>query len=236
MTTATKVTKALREQATKENAVVFQRFFKTGKGQYGEGDQFLGVKVPNQRKVAREFTELPLVEIGKLLKSKWHECRLTGIFILVRQFEKAKKSEADRKQFFDFYIHNLDRVNNWDLVDSSAYKIAGAYLENRSRDPLYRLAKANHLWKNRVAMVATMWFIKRDDYPDTIALAKILLHHEHDLIHKAVGWMLREMGQGNEGLLLGFLDEHAAEMPRTALRYAIEKLDPSVRKAYLAQK
>ena len=235
MTTATKVKAALREKINPEKAAFYPKFFKTGAGEYGEGDKFLGVVVPDQRKIARQFKDLPRAQIEKLLIDAYHECRLTGIYILVGQFEKAK-NEKDRKPIVDFYLANLDRVNNWDIVDASAHKILGAWLFDKTdRKVLNKLAKSKDLWRQRVAMIATYWFIKRDDFDDALALAEFYLDHEHDLMHKAVGWMLREIGKQDQNVLLAFLDQYAPNMPRTMLRYAIEKLPEKMRKAYLAQ-
>ena len=233
--TAKSVEKALREKRNPEKAEFFPKFFKAGKGEYAEGDKFIGVIVPDQRKIAAGFKTLPIVEIHRLLDSPFHECRLTGVLILVSQFEKAK-SESDRKRIYEFYLKNADQINNWDLVDSSAHKIVGPFLLEKSHKPLFKLAKAKHLWKNRIAIIATFHFIKNDRLETTIELAEVLLHHEHDLIHKAVGWMLRELGKRNEQMLFLFLDLHAHEMPRTMLRYAIEKLTDKQRKSYLAKK
>ena len=233
MDSAKAVEVALWKKANKEKAEFFPRFFKTGPGEYGEGDQFIGVVVPEQRKIAKRFKNIALKEIKSLLESPLHECRLTGLLILVLQFQQAK-DEPTRKEIFDFYMDHLDRVNNWDLVDSSAHKIVGPYLQDRSRKPLYRLAKAkNHLWKNRVAIIATLHFIKQGDLEDCISLSQILLNHPHDLIHKAVGWMLRESGKQNEGVLMAFIENHGDDMPRTMLRYAIEKLPSDTRKEIL---
>lgn len=229
--TASAVRKGLREKANPEKAAFFPRFFKTGKGQYGEGDKFYGVIVPDQRKIARDFKSLPESEIRKLLDDPVHECRLTALLILVHQFEKG--TPGRQKEIYNFYLNNIDRVNNWDLVDASAHKIVGAYLENRSRKPLVGLARTDHLWSQRVAIVATYWFIKKDDFSDTIQISDILLDHNHDLIHKAVGWMLREMGKRNENLLVEFLKSRYRNMPRTMLRYAIEKFPVEIRKKYL---
>ena len=221
--TAEKVELALRERENPEKKAFFPRFFKAGPGEYAEGDQFLGVVVPDQRKIARKFKDLPLDDLQELLDRPFHECRLTAILILVLQFEKAKQ-DAVRKSIYQFYLKNVDRINNWDLVDSSAHKIVGPYLEHRDRKKLYQLAKARHLWKNRIAIIATLHFIKKSDLEDTLQISEILLNHQHDLIHKAVGWMLREAGKQNKQVLLGFLDRHGKQMPRTMLRYAIEKL------------
>lgn len=231
MTTAAKVKKRLKEFVNPEKAAFFPRFFKTGKGEYGEGDRFLGVIVPHQRKVAKEFKTLARHETEKLLYDPIHECRLTAILILVGQFEKGTADE--QKEIYEFYLKHIRQVNNWDLVDASAHKIVGAYLLDQPRKKLYQLAKSKHLWSQRVAMVATYWFIKRDDYGETLDLADLLLTHEHDLIHKAVGWMLREMGNRDELLLTDFLKSRYQKMPRTMLRYAIEKLSKEQRQRYL---
>ena len=232
MTTAAKVKKRLKEFINPEKADFFPRFFKTGIGEYGEGDKFLGVTVPHQRQVAKEFKELANSEIRKLLYDAIHECRLTSILILVHQFEKG--DEERRQEIYDFYLENIQQVNNWDIVDSSAHKIAGAFLENRQRKKIYQLARSNHLWSQRVAIVATYWFIKKDDFAETLAVAEILLNHEHDLIHKAVGWMLREMGKRDEKILMEFLKTRYSQMPRTMLRYSIEKFPKAQRDKYLA--
>lgn len=229
---AIEVERALRTKSNPEKAAFFPRFFRTGKGEYGEGDKFLGVIVPEQRKIARRFQDLPSTELIKLLHSSWHECRLTAVLILVRQFERSKTDEQ-RKTIYDSFMDQLDHVNNWDLVDSSCHKIAGPWLFERSRKPLYKLAASKHLWRNRVAIVTTYYFIKRDDLADTFSLSEKLMNHPHDLIHKAVGWMLREAGKRNESALTGFLDKHAASMPRTALRYSLEKLDAAKKKHFM---
>jgi 3-methyladenine DNA glycosylase AlkD len=233
--TAKQVENALLAKSNPEKAAFFPRFFRTGPGEYGEGDKFIGVIVPNQRAIAKKFSDLPLNEIEKLLNNPFHECRLTGLFVLVSQFEKAKTDET-RKEVYDFYVSHIDRVNNWDLVDSSCHKIMGPYLFERSRKPLFRFAKSKCLWKNRIAIVTTYYFIRRDDLETTIELAAILLDHKHDLIHKAVGWMLRELGKQNEQMLLLFLKQHSKDMPRTMLRYAIEKFPKAKRAKLLSGK
>ena len=225
---AGQVERALREKMNPEKAAFFPRFFRTGPGEYGEGDKFIGVIVPDQRSIAKTFKRISLTEIERLLASPIHECRLTGLFILVGQFEKAQ-TDGERKTIYDFYIANVDRVNNWDLVDSSCHKIMGPYLFERSRKPLLQFARAKHLWKNRIAIVTTYYFIRRDDLETTIEVAETLLNHKHDLIHKAVGWMLRELGKQNEQMLLRFLQRHIEVMPRTMLRYSIEKFPKSRR-------
>lgn len=228
---AQQVEKSLRQCRNPEKAAFFPRFFRTGPGEYGAGDQFIGVVVPDQRAIARRFKQLPLEEIRTLLQSPYHECRLTALLVLVSQYEKAK-SDGQRKTVYDFYVRNVDRVTNWDLVDGSCHKIMGPYLFDRSRKPLFQFAKADHLWKNRIAIVTTYYFIKRNDLDATIELAILLLDHPHDLIHKAVGWMLRELGKQDEAVLLSFLEQHCDQMPRTMLRYSIEKF-PKHRRAQI---
>ena len=230
--TAAGVLVELSVRASAERAGTCLRFFKAGPGEYAEGDRFLGVTVPDQRKIVRQFRELPLAEIQQLLENPFHECRLTGVLILVSQFENAR-TESDRKLLYEFYLMHVDNINNWDLVDSSAPKIVGAYLLQKSHQPLFKLARTNHLWKNRIAIVATQYFIKQGQPETTLKLAELLLEHRHDLIHKAVGWMLREVGDKNQPVLIAFLDQHVSHMPRTMLRYAIEKLPEPKRKSFL---
>lgn len=230
---AESVLATLESKAVSESTA--SRFFKTGVGEYGEGDFFLGVTVPVQRTIAKQFRALSTAEIRKLLQSKWHECRLTALFILVMQFERSK--EPVRRQLVEFYLANLDRVNNWDLVDSSASKILGVYSIEvpEFRKQIEQLAASGHLWKERVAIIATQAHIKQGDFRQLLKLAKSFLGHEHDLIHKAVGWMLREMGDKDVQPLTAFLDSNCKKMPRTMLRYAIEKLPAESRKRYLGK-
>ena len=230
---AHRVLKALQSIADPEKAKFFPRFFKAGPGEYGEGDFFLGVTVPKQRLIAKRFRDLENAEVKVLLESKWHECRLTALLILVLQFERAQ--EPLRCALVEFYLANLDRVNNWDLVDSSAGKILGIY---SCEIPAYakridQLAASGHLWRERVAVIATQSQIKQGDFRQLLKLAKRFLNHEHDLMHKAVGWMLREMGQVDLKPLIAFLDEYAGQMPRTMLRSSIEKLAAPQRQFYL---
>jgi len=229
--TARDVESALRELINPEKAEFLPRFFKTHKGGYGEGDLFLGVVVPDQRKVARRFKDLPEEEILALLDSPFHECRLTGLFILVRRYERSDPER--RARITNLYVERIHRVNNWDLVDSSAHKILGPQAWETNTDLLFELADRNHLWSQRAAMVATYYFIKKGRFDMTLALAQRFLDHEHDLMHKAVGWMLREMGKQAEEPLESFLGSHYRDMPRTMLRYAIEKLPEPRRQAYL---
>ncbi|MDR0961382.1 MAG: DNA alkylation repair protein [Mediterranea sp.] len=209
------------------------RFFKTGKGQYGEGDCFLGVVVPNTRAVARRHRNEPFEVSAQLLQSPWHECRLCGLLMLV---ERYKKSDEKRKtEIVEFYLTQTRHVNNWDLVDLSAPYILGEYLKDKPRDVLYRLADSSLLWEQRIAVVATLPLIKSDDFTDILTLSERLLHHRHDLMHKAVGWMLREVGKRNKAVLVSFLNRHATTMPRTTLRYAIEKFPDEERRTFMAR-
>ncbi len=223
----------LSHKSNLEKAAFFPRFFKSLPGEYGEGDLFLGVTVPEQRAIVKQvFKDIALNELSKLLQNEFHEARLTAVLILVLKFEKNKNAE-DRKELVDFYLNHLDYVNNWDIVDSSCYKILGPYLVDKERKLLYDLAYTDKLWHQRVAIITTLHFIKNGDFKDALALAEILLHHDHDLIHKAVGWMLREIGNKNRQVELDFLDTHYQNIPRTALRYAIEKFEEPLRKHYL---
>ena len=227
----------LRELATPERAMNSAWFFKTGPGQYGEGDQFLGITVPDQRKVAQKYKGLSLRDAEKLLKSKWHEVRLTALIILVNQFKKADLLK--KKAIYEFYLSHTARINNWDLVDTSARDIVGGYIYyNQELLPtLDHLAISKSLWERRIAIIATFYFLMKGEPDVTITLSKVLLQDKEDLMHKAVGWMLREMGKRcDRQVLIGFLDQHAHEMPRTTLRYAIEHLDPPTRKKYLTMK
>jgi 3-methyladenine DNA glycosylase AlkD len=231
---ATAVKTALRELAQPRRAKAYARFFKTGPGEYGEGDKFLGIRVPDQRRIARRFKQLALTEISQLLKSPVHEHRFTALEILVAQYEQA--DERQREKIFRIYLHNTAHINNWDLVDTSARYIVGEHLRRRARKPVYRLAQSKSLWERRIAMVSTQAWISQRDTDDAYALAAMLLKDEHDLIHKAVGWMLREAGVHSKSALLAFISQHYARMPRTTLRYAIEHLAPAVRKRILAGK
>jgi 3-methyladenine DNA glycosylase AlkD len=234
MSDAKTISKALLAFATKEKAEVRPRFFKTGKGEYGEGDRFHGVVVPDQRKVANKFSSTTSKEvIIELLHSPFHEERLTGVFILCNKFNEAKKIGKE-KEWYDLYLKMAERINNWDLVDASAHIIVGQYLEDKDRSILYKLAKENSLWKNRIAVVATWHFIRKNsDLKDILQLSEIMLTHKHDLMHKATGWMLREGWKKDAKQIEKFLDKYATQMPRTMLRYAIEKMEETKRKGYL---
>jgi len=211
----------LEARITAGKAPLLARYFKTGKGQYGEGDKFLGVMVPQQREVAKLHRDLSLPEVRELLESEYHEHRLTGALILVYQFEKA--DEARQKEIYDFYYKYRHYINNWDLVDLSCYKIMGVYLKDKKRDILYKLARSKSLWDRRIAMISTFAFIRDADFEDALKLAEILLHDEHDLIHKAVGWVLREVGKKDLEAERAFLRKFHPEMPRVMYRYATEK-------------
>ncbi len=233
-----------------EKANLLQRFFKTGKGDYGEGDIFLGIIVPNTRKVAKKFADLPLSEIKKALYSKIHEERLCALLILVEKFAMANLNE--QKKIFDFYIKNAKQANNWDLVDLSAPKIVGEYLLNKNKGILYKFAVSKNLWEKRISILSTFTFIKNRQYKDSLKIAEILMSDKHDLIHKAIGWMLREIGKrslkNEEVFLKKYLPQsnkknnltclrrragQAKKMPRTTLRYAIEKFPEEKRIKYL---
>jgi len=223
----------LRSLGSLNDAAFLAGFFKTGPGQYGEGDVFIGVRVPVIRKVAKEFKELRLPEVECLLHSPVHEERLAALVILVMR--AAKADTTARKVIYDFYLANTKFINNWDLVDLSAPQIVGAYLAEKSRKPLHRLAKSSRLWDRRVSILATFHFIKGGDYGDTLKIAEMLLADREDLMHKAVGWMLREVGKRDVALLEGFLGQHCRVMPRTMLRYAIERFSEKKRRTYMAR-
>jgi len=221
--------------ANPEKAKFLQGFFKTGKGQYAEGDILLGIVVPHTRDIVKRSPPLPFSEIQILLDSKYHEARLAGLLFLVKQFKKAKKEE-ERKTIFDFYLQNARKANNWDLVDVTCRDVVGEYLLNKEdRKILYRLAESDNLWEQRMAIVSTWTFIKHKQFDDTLALAEKLLNHKHDLMHKAVGWMLREVGKKDRTILIDFLEIHHTKMPRTALRYAIEHFDAEERERFMAK-
>jgi 3-methyladenine DNA glycosylase AlkD len=222
---------SIRKLGNQKDAGILQWFFKTGPGEYGEGDVFVGVRVPVLRKLVKEFEAADESTIHDLLESAVHEDRALALFILVRQFEKG--NEVDRARIYRFYLNHARRINNWDLVDLSAPQVVGGYLANRSRRPLYRLVRSKSLWERRIAILATFTFIRQGDFADTLALADRLLGDREDLIHKAVGWMLREVGKRDLAVLENFLKLRCKTMPRTMLRYAIEKFPEPKRQAYL---
>jgi 3-methyladenine DNA glycosylase AlkD len=231
---AADVRKELKSMAEPEKAAILQRFFKTGPSEYGEGDIFIGVMVPQSRQVAKKFNELPLGEVRTLLYSRVHEERLVALLILAWRYSSASSSR-EKEEIVKFYLDHIKRVNNWDLVDLSAPNILGAHLVDRDgrRRLLYRLAGSENVWERRIAIVATHHFIRNGDFSDTLKIAEMLLQDRHDLIHKAVGWMLREVGKRDAAAEEEFLEKHCSVMPRTMLRYAIERLSERKRRRYM---
>jgi len=223
----------LQQLADLEKARVLSRFFKTGKGEYGEGDIFLGIRVPEQRKIAKKYSGLALDDISQLLESNIHEYRLTSLFILILKYNI--EDSIGKQEIVDFYVKNTTNVNNWDLVDSSAPHISGDFLLDKDRSILYGFARSDNLWERRISILSTFAFIKTNTFEDALKISEILLFDEHDLIHKAVGWMLREVGKRDLTIEEEFLQKHYLEMPRTMLRYAIEKFDDDKRKFYLGK-
>ena len=221
----------LRTHASRGKAKILQGFFKTGPGEYGEGDIFLGVVMPDIRKVVREFQDAPISEVMTLLLSTIHEERMLALMLLVRRFETG--DDVLKKKIYGLYLKNTKYINNWDLVDATAPNIVGAHLLGRSRRPLYALAKSRELWKRRIAVLSTFAFIRQKDFADALAIAEILVKDEHDLIHKAVGWMLREIGKRSLRAEEAYLRRYCTVMPRTMLRYAIERFPEEKRKKYL---
>jgi len=234
MNKAGDVVKELEYLKNSEKIKVFKKFFKTNKGEYGYGDMFWGLSVPQVREISkRYFRDISFDEIKILINHRIHEVRLTGYLILTYQYEKSDNEK--RKDIFDFYLNNLSGCNNWDLVDLSCYKIVGEYvLRNKEkRKILYKLSKSKNLWEQRISIVSTYPMIKRKEFEDTLNISKLLLFHKHDLIHKAVGWMLREVGKQDMNVLRKFLNENINTIPRTTLRYGIERMNESERKKYL---
>ena len=224
----------LSQLSDPEKAKNLSWFFKTGKGQYGEGDVFWGISVPEQRKIAERYVDLPLSDIQELISSKIHEHRLTAILIMISKYQKADNLGKDG--IFSFYLNNTANINNWDLVDLSAPKIVGDYLVDKDTSVLFELAKSSNLWERRIAILSTFKFIANDDFEDALSISELLLHDEHDLIHKAVGWALREIGKRDQEIEEQFLRKHHMDMPRTMLRYAIEKFVENKRTFYLSKK
>lgn len=223
----------LQALGSPQKAAFLSRYFKTENGQYGAGDQFLGITMPEIRATATKYSTLSINEWEELLHSPFHEFRMAALIGLVKRFQKSQKDTETQQTIFELYLNNLEYINNWDLVDVSCRDIVGAYLFYKDRSILYELAHRNHLWAQRVAIISTSYFIARNQFSDTLQLSELLLSHKHDLIHKAVGWMLREIGKRDELVLEEFLDTHVKQMPRTALRYAIERFPESKRKYYL---
>lgn len=221
------ITNKLQALSNAEKREIFPKFFKAGKGEYGEGDRFLGVTVPNIRAIAKLHKDISIEEIRELIQSEWHEVRLCALIIMVEK--SKKKDEALRKELFNLYLSQTKRINNWDLVDLSCRFIIGEYLLDKSRDILYHLAQSPLLWDNRIAIVSTYAFIRKGQLEDTYALSDLMMHHPHDLMHKAIGWMLREAGKRDSERLYDYVMSHRADMPRTMLRYAIEKFSPKER-------
>lgn len=225
--------KELQRSANPEKEKVFRRFFKTGKGEYGEGDQFLGITVPKLRAISKKYQSLDLKDLQQLLEGKIHEHRLSALMIL--RFKYEKSVSETKKNIIDFYLRNTKNINNWDLIDLSCQYIIGNWLLNKDRRILYQLAKSKSLWERRIAIVSTFEFIRNRQYIDTIKISEILLSDNHDLIHKAVGWMLRELGKKDKQTEIDFLNKYYRTMPRTMLRYAIEKFSETERKKYLTK-
>jgi 3-methyladenine DNA glycosylase AlkD len=232
--TANQVSIALQKKTSQKHKEALQRFFKTGPGEYGEGDVFWGIKVPEIRKITKEFKDLNLTETQKLIKSKYHEERLAGLLLLVLKYKKA--NDDLKEKIFNLYIKSTRYINNWDLVDLTAHHIVGCHLYQKDNKLICKFAKSNLLWERRIAMIAMAYNISQKDYKHVLKIAKILLHDEHDLIHKAVGWMLREVGKRDLETEEQFLKQHYKTMPRTMLRYAIEKFEEGKRQRYLKGK
>ena len=228
------IQKHLQKLGDKQRAKIQQGFFKTGPGEYGEGDIFLGIRIPELRKLAKEYQDIPSREVWQLLKAPIHEERLLALLILVRKYSKG--TETERKRIYELYLRNTRFINNWDLVDVTAEHIVGNFLMNKSRKPLYSLAKSKFLWDRRISIMSTFHFIKHHDFSDTLKIAKILMSDKEDLIHKAVGWMLRETGKRHLPTEEKFLRKYYQSMQRTMLRYAIERFPESKRQKYLKGK
>lgn len=226
----------LKKQATRpqEDVALLQRFFKTGEGQYGAGDVFMGVTVPKIRLVCKEYSNMALDDLEILLEDPIHEVRLGAVIIMATQAARRSTPESHKKDLYELYLRRTDRINNWDIVDASCRDVVGGYLYNRSRAPLHKLAQSNDLWERRISIVSTWYFIREGDVAETFALAELLLKDKQDLIHKAAGWMLREAGKKDRNQLLAFLDKYAQVMPRTMLRYAIEHLTTEQKLYYLS--
>ena len=227
----TAIKQDLRSSANPDKIKILSGFFKTGKGQYGEGDIFIGVTVPEIRKIAKKHSDTPVNELEALLKEPVHEHRMFALLCMIEQFKEA--SEDKKQQLFQSYLKHTKYINNWDLVDLSAAQIVGEWIENKEHGILHQLAGSNILWEQRISIVATWKWIRNGKFDDTIAIAEKLLYHEHDLIRKAVGWMLREVGKKDKRTLTKFLDKYHTTMPRTTLRYAIEKFSPEEKLLYM---
>ena len=231
MTAKARLLRDLRKVSTRARAKVSQSFFKTGPGEYGEGDRFLGTTLPDLRKLSVKYEAMPLSDLSSLLKSRWHEERLLALLILVRQYERG--TPLARNAIYRLYLGHTRYINNWDLVDSSADAIVGAHLYDGDRALLHKLAQSRSVWERRIAILASFHYIKKGEYEDALTITELLLRDDHDLIHKAVGWMLREIGKRDQAVEERFLKTHAARMPRTMLRYAIERFPEPLRRRYL---
>jgi 3-methyladenine DNA glycosylase AlkD len=231
MTSKARLLRDIRKVSTRARAKVSQSFFKTGPGEYGEGDRFLGTTVPELRKLSVKYETMPLRDLSSLLKSRWHEERLLALLILVRQYERG--TQPTRNAIYKLYLGHTRYINNWDLVDSSADAIVGAHLHEGDRALLHKLAQSRSIWERRIAILASFHYIKKGEYEYALTITELLLRDEHDLIHKAVGWMLREIGKRDQAVEERFLKTHAARMPRTMLRYAIERFPEPLRRRYL---
>jgi len=229
-----KIKKDLKKKSNREKAAVLQRFFKTGPGEYAEGDVFLGIKMPDTRQIAGKYSDVPLDDIKKLLKARVHEERMTALLIMVSKFKKG--NEKERKELYRVYLDNTENINNWDLVDATAEHVVGAYLEDKEKKPLYRLAGSSSMWERRISVLSTFRYIKKHSFDDALRISEILIDDKEDLIHKAVGWMLREIGKRDIKKEKAFLERKYKNMPRTMLRYAIEKFPEKERQAYLKGK
>ncbi|PKN66750.1 MAG: DNA alkylation repair protein [Deltaproteobacteria bacterium HGW-Deltaproteobacteria-12] len=228
---ASEICNKLPAMGDRQRALATQRFFKTGLGEYGEGDIFVGLTVPEVRKLAKEYRSLPLIETKQLLQSPIHEARLLALFILISAYKQG--DPVRQEQIYHLYLENTRFINNWDLVDASAHHIVGAYLKDRRKAPLHALAASQLLWERRIAIIATFHYIQQGEFAQTLQIAKLLLRDQEDLIHKAVGWMLRETGKRNQQVEEKFLQKHYKTMPRTMLRYAIERFPEKLRQQYL---
>lgn len=231
MTPLTQLITELENLGDLEKKKNLQRYFKTGKGEYGEGDIFLGIYVGDQRKIARKYRHLSLIKVEELLQSKIHEHRLVALLILVEQFSKG--DEGKRKEIVELYLKNTQWINNWDLVDLSAHKILGEYYWDKPKNVLYELAESENLWEKRISIISTFTFIHKESYEESLKIAEMLVNDDHDLIHKGVGWMLREIGKRDQAKEEEFLMKHYKTMPRTMLRYSIEKFDKEKKLFYM---
>lgn len=232
--TVKNIQRKLQQLGNRKTADALRRFFKTGPGEYGEGDVFIGVRVPELRKLVKEYPDITIKEVMQLLNSTIHEERFFALLMLINKFSKG--NETVKKRIYELYLQHTKFINSWDLVDGSAHHIVGAFLMDKNKEPVYRLAKSKNLWERRIAILSTFHFIKHDNYLETLKISKILLTDDQDLIHKAVGWMLREIGKRHMSTEEIFLKKYHKRMPRTMLRYAIEKFPESKRQKYLKGK